>query len=373
MAATRSPTLRPTLPALTGVRFLAALAVVTHHFARPANPYLKAANEHGFIGVTLFFILSGFILTYTYFSEPGSMKGSARMFWSARFARIYPMYLVAMVLMAPLVLAWSTSGHAWQSGLAAFVLVQAWISVGFCEWNPPGWSLSAEAFFYLIFPLAIKALSACSRRRMIGLLVLFWAAALTAPIIYLVNGAVDRDFWMFNPLVRLPEFLMGMTVGVLWMERDDKQFVLPKLTAEISLAVLLAVLCIPMHEAYVMNGACAPLMLLIILGLANGEGLLARILSTKFLVVLGGASYSLYIIHWPVWYEARSVLEKLHVRLDPNSTFWLITLGVLIPASYICFRYIEEPVNKTLRKRFSSMLPQVPTTELGPPEATASQ
>jgi peptidoglycan/LPS O-acetylase OafA/YrhL len=122
-----------------------------------------------------------------------------------------------------------------------------------------------------------------------------------------------------------------------------------------------------------MNGACAPLILLIILGLAIGEGPLARILSTKFLVVLGGASYSLYIIHWPVWYETKSVLEKLPLRLDPNTVFWVITLGVLIPASCVCFKFIEEPVNKALRKRFASMLPQAPETKLGPPEFTAPQ
>lgn len=346
---------RPTLAALTGVRFLAALAVVAHHFARPANLYLDAANEHGFIGVTLFFILSGFILSYTYFSGPGTMKGTARLFWSARFARIYPMYLVAMVLMAPVILAWDTSGHQWQPGLAALALVQAWISVPMCAWNPPGWSLSAEAFFYLLFPLAIKAVSAGSRGRMIALLGLFWAASLVAPGVYLIHGTVDRDFWMFNPLVRLPEFLIGVTAGALWMQRDGTGVVLPKYTAEISLAALVAVLCIPMHEAWVMNGACAPLILPMILGLAAGRGPLARILGTRLFVMLGGASYSLYIIHWPLWYEAKWLLAKLHLNPDSDTVFWIITVGVLIPASCLCFRFIEEPANKRLRRRFSSV------------------
>ena len=345
---------RPTLAALTGVRFLAALAVVAHHFAHPANIYLDAANEHGFIGVTLFFILSGFILSYTYYSGPGTMKGSARLFWAARFARIYPMYLVAMVMMAPIVLRWSTSGHQWQSGLAALALVQAWISVAMCEWNPPGWSLSAEAFFYLLFPLVLRSVSAGSRGRMIALLSMFWAASLAAPTMYFIHGTIDRGFWMFNPLVRLPEFLIGVTAGALWMQRGGAGIVLPKYTAEVSLAALLAVLCVPMHEAWVMNGACAPLILPMILDLATGRGPLARILGTRLLVVLGGASYSLYIIHVPLWQEAKWLLAKLHLDPDPDMAFWIITVGVLIPASWLCFRFVEEPVNKQLRRHFSS-------------------
>jgi peptidoglycan/LPS O-acetylase OafA/YrhL len=270
------------------------------------------------------------------------------------------MYLVAMLLMAPVVLTWSSYGHLWQSGLAAAALVHAWLPLDYCEWNPPGWSLSAEAFFYLLFPLAIKAVSTQSRARMLGLLMLFWAASLTAPVLYAVHGSIERDFWMFNPVVRLPEFLLGVTAGVLWMRDERIRDVLPAYTAEISLAVLSGILCIPMNQGYVMNGACAPLILLMILDLATGRGPLARLLGTRLFVVLGGASYSLYIIHWPVWYEAKFVVGRLVPGLAPTTAFWLITLGVLIPASWVCFRFIEEPLNKRLRRQFASMSMPVP-------------
>jgi peptidoglycan/LPS O-acetylase OafA/YrhL len=104
-----------------------------------------------------------------------------------------------------------------------------------------------------------------------------------------------------------------------------------------------------------MNGACAPLILPMILGLAAGRGPLARILGTRLFVMLGGASYSLYIIHWPLWYEAKWLLAKLHLNPDSDTVFWIITVGVLIPASCLCFRFIEEPANKRLRRRFSSV------------------
>jgi peptidoglycan/LPS O-acetylase OafA/YrhL len=358
---------RPALPALTGIRFLAAFAVVAFHFAEPANAYIRAANRHGFIGVSLFFILSGFILAYTYCSEPGAMKGTSAMFWAARFARIYPMYLVAALVMAPIIVAWSKSGHVWWSGLAAVTLSQAWLGTALCEWNPPGWSLSAEFFFYLLFPLSLRFISRLGSGALSGLLLLLWAASLTAPAIYVITGAVDRDFWMFNPLVRLPEFLIGVTAGVLWMQRDRGSLQLPAYMAEFSFVVLLAVLCIPMNEAYIMNGACAPLITLIILGLAAGQGPMARLLGTKIFVALGGASFSLYILHWPVWHGVKAVLDRMHLSLDANVMFWLITLAVLLPASYVAFHFIEEPINKYLRTRFSARLARTPpTAQSGP-------
>jgi peptidoglycan/LPS O-acetylase OafA/YrhL len=342
---------RPQLPALTGVRFLAAFAIVAHHFSNPKNTFAKAAVDHGLIGVSLFFILSGFILAYTYYAGPGSIKGTHRQFWFARFARIYPMYVIGMIAMAPLILAWGDKTQIAYSGLAGITLVQAWLPFSMRGWNPPGWSLSAEAFFYVLFPFAIKEISTLRRRSMIALLLLCWLASLIAPAIYVHEGAIDRDFWMFNPLVRLPEFLIGVIAGVLWMERDQTPFTLPTYTVELAGGALIAILCIPMNEAYVMNGTWAPLTTLVIVGLADGRGPVARLLGKTFFVTLGGASFSLYIMHWPLWYEAKAVASRLHLDANSHVGFWAITLGILIPASYVCFRFIEEPANRFLRAR----------------------
>lgn len=342
---------RPQLPALTGVRFLAAIAIVAHHFLAPENAYAKAAIEHGLIGVSLFFILSGFILTYTYYAGSGRIKSTYRQFWRARFARIYPMYVVAMIAMAPLMLAWGERTKIVYSGLGGIALIQAWLPFSMRDWNPPGWSLSAEAFFYLLFPFAVNAISTLHRRAMIALLLFCWIASLIAPAIYVHEGTIDRDFWMFNPLVRLPEFLIGVIAGALWVQRDRAPLTLPTYTVELAGGVLIAILCIPMNEAYVMNGTWAPLTTLVIAGLADGRGPVARLLSKRFFVVLGEASFSLYIMHWPLWHEARTAANRLHLDANSQAGFWGITLGVLIPASYLCFRFIEEPANRFLRAR----------------------
>jgi peptidoglycan/LPS O-acetylase OafA/YrhL len=351
---TTSTARRPTLPALTGIRFFAALAVLAHHFASPTNRYIAAANEHGIVGVTLFFILSGFILSYTYLISPGEIKATHRQFWAARFARIYPMYVVAFLIMAPLILAWSKSGHVWWSGLAALTLTQAWLGIGLCEWNPPGWSLSAEAFFYFLFPFLVKPVSRLGRGAMMGLLAACWVASLAATATYAATGAVDRNVWLFHPVLRLPEFLLGMTGGVLWLGLDARSKAVFRYAAEIGTVLLLGVLCIPMHEAWVMNGALAPFFLLLIFGLAAGSGPMARMLSHKAFVLLGGASFSLYIIHWPMWYGTKLIVDRLHLHVGTMATFWLITVAVIVPASIVCFKLVEEPVNKRLRRWFAS-------------------
>src|SRR3954451_12303223 len=97
--------LRPRLSALTGLRFVAAAHVVGYHYLRQAFSTAPAALQNVLAGgdaaVSLFFVLSGFILTYTYVEQAPRL--GARAFWGARFARIYPVYLLAFLAIAPLV------------------------------------------------------------------------------------------------------------------------------------------------------------------------------------------------------------------------------------------------------------------------------
>src|SRR5215475_10169980 len=92
---------RPRLPALTSLRFFAALHVVTFHLYTmhiTAGPvWYQRLSSIGYVGVGLFFVLSGFILVYTY----AGRSWTARSFWQARFARIYPAYLFSLSVTAP--------------------------------------------------------------------------------------------------------------------------------------------------------------------------------------------------------------------------------------------------------------------------------
>src|SRR5690242_18897656 len=105
------------LPALTGVRFLAAAQMVVLHYGLQnmvgSPDWLRAMVGAGGVGVQLFFVLSGFILTYTYQAQDG-LRGTWRRFWWARFARIYPLYLLSLVVLVPLEL---RAGENMRSGI----------------------------------------------------------------------------------------------------------------------------------------------------------------------------------------------------------------------------------------------------------------
>ena len=115
----------------------------------PLPHALETFLSHGYLAVGLFFLLSGFILAYTY---DGNIDGHANRvrFWEARFARIYPVYLLSLVM------AFAFAGELALGTRAAVVaMVQAWNPFNpdmAGAWNYPAWTLSAEAFFYICFP-----------------------------------------------------------------------------------------------------------------------------------------------------------------------------------------------------------------------------
>ena len=212
---------RRTLPALTGVRFFAAFYVVLFHglpwlrqrFLLPGALQIFLGN--GYLAVTLFFILSGFILAYTY---DGQIDGNTNRlhFWEARFARIYPVYFLSLVLAF-----WFERGLSFGTRTVVLLMVQTWNPrtpelTG--AWNYPAWTLSVEAFFYLCFPFLLPWMSRRSCRT------LFWIMGLMLAICVAVHtpiqglGDLDCSSPLANivplPLLRIPEFLLGMAIGL---------------------------------------------------------------------------------------------------------------------------------------------------------------
>jgi peptidoglycan/LPS O-acetylase OafA/YrhL len=164
VAATASGSLarvRPAISALTSVRFFAALYVAIFHWAKMnrhggwPTPIRNAAFT-GYIGVPMFFVLSGFILSYNYAPDERRPNIDRRGFWAARFARIYPVYLLGLVIAFPFFLkdlskaALLNVAHVSLIGGTATTLTQAWSPATACKWNCPGWTLSVEAFFYAV-------------------------------------------------------------------------------------------------------------------------------------------------------------------------------------------------------------------------------
>lgn len=360
-----SPALKPNLTALTGLRFFAALDVVLYHFARPQLPHgaypLKNVIGAGYTAVSLFFLLSGFLLSYSYLTGDGTLRGSRRNFWVSRFARIYPAYLLGFLLAAPTDVLLSLRANHFvvavakllTSAFLVLTLQQAWTPWTAWAWNFPSWSVSVEAFFYLVFPWIGPRLARVRASACVPLAVGLWALSLCAPtVLYLLKGPTGppqlgdhlQMAVEFTPLLRLPEFAIGILLGRAY---TSGHFVrlrwrpLPLLAAGLILAVM--AFCPSLPHAFLAGGLLTPLFAVLIVTLAHGEGMLAALLSWPLLVLLGEASYGIYILQIPISYVLRRPPPMASVRL---LTFYCITLIVV---SVLSFKFVESPLRVAIK------------------------
>ena len=300
------------LPALTSIRFLAALHVALYHMVRPFSlwgPFTGIAAA-GYTGVSFFFLLSGYILTYSHAAdgrhpEPGA--AFRRRFYFARFARIYPAYLVAL-LFAGYIL--RVQFHPLSHGLAFvadLLLVQTWSLRMVSFFNVPAWSVSSEVFFYAVFPWVVFALRPASRKRALLGVAAFWLLAMAMPVISLLyapqeawhEGAGLFAFWVRRfPLFALPEFLAGISLGWFYVRFRPSARTALWLSAGGAAGLLIALYFADDLPAILLhNGLLLPLYALLLVGLSESTWL-SRALAARPLVVLGEASYALYLTHF---------------------------------------------------------------------------
>jgi len=358
------------LNALTGLRFIAAVNVVFYHFVRPTLPSwtypLSNIVGAGYVSVSLFFLLSGFILSFSYLETSGKMRGTSWNFYVSRFARIYPAYLVAFLLAAPSNIL--TSFHVNHLGVAigklltgAFLVLtlqQSWTPWTAWYWNFPAWSISVEAFFYLVFPWIGPRLTRLRPAWCISTACGLWLLSLCAPMaLYLFHGAtgapgLNDHLQMaveFNPLLRLPEFLIGILLG-----RAYKLGLLPQLSSSIfsnlSATSVMAILafCPFIPHPLLANGLLIPLFAILIYSLAAGNGPLANGLSRPPMILLGEASFGLYILQIPI--ALALGLPPPHNSLRTFAIYFV----VLISTAILSWRFVESPLRICIRRWFST-------------------
>ncbi len=216
---------RRSLKALTGIRFFAAFYVVVFHTR--VGQLLYDHGHHaagnfffnGFLAVPLFFLLSGFILAYTYEGQI-EQPGDHRRFWEARFARIWPVYAVSLLMSSIPSFTFPPLGKA----LAAICMVQAWNPFDPAMagvWNFVCWTLSVVAVFYIVFPWFQTWLEERSSRTQLltvaGMLLL--CVAINSASRTLGYTLVGAWRWIPIPLPHVPEFFTGVGLGNLYLRR----------------------------------------------------------------------------------------------------------------------------------------------------------
>jgi peptidoglycan/LPS O-acetylase OafA/YrhL len=373
------------LIALEGLRFLAMFHLFLFHrvpVGREALPeWFNAIQLNAHYSTSIFFILSGFILAYVYTTPEHGLKIKDSDFWSRRFWRIYPIHVIASTAYLPLYL-FGTKSYPITDVLATLVpnllLVHAWIP-GFPDpiFNVVSWSISVLVFWYAFFPALARRFSQAPVAKIITAMGLAWVLCLIPPILYISlglgesqNGMIYRHLLYTNPIIRFPEFIIGIFAGLLFLRRKAPfpRWLEPA-TMLASVAALLS--CNFLPWALTHNGLFAPLQALLIAVVGASSGLFARAFSWKPLQMLGASSLTFYFLNMPLYeYISRiasvgmilvsfqpgsfSEVRKLFVEkpysLEQDVALYLISAVLTYAAATVIHFRIFEPVTRRLQK-----------------------
>lgn len=354
------------IEALTFLRFIAAAIVVVFHYgqatdlAREGGSFVTAGPQM----VSFFFTLSGFVLMAAYYRPTGQGRSLAD-YYRSRFARIAPVYLLSLLAMA-LMVEWK-GGNTPGAFLLNALFLQSWFPPHASAFNPPGWSLSVEAFFYLTFPFIVWVLhvSKIPATRFAGIAVTFFVFSQAVLVNLLNNGfyagfpSISHDLIFYFPLSHYCSFLLGVAGGYLLCTRPA-ELARPGIgRAGFMAFMLLLVYVLIAHETTLTRwlGVQLPFgasfhslaFIVLILSIAAADNRLTRLLSLRPLVILGEASYGLYILQDPV----RVLFDRYvapRAGLSQDGTFYVYA-GLLLAASIASFYWIERPVKLLLSSR----------------------
>jgi peptidoglycan/LPS O-acetylase OafA/YrhL len=338
------------LEQLTFSRFLAAISIVIYHYGLHFFPFnslplaglLQSAN----LGVSYFFILSGFVMIIAY-GRRGELD--AVDFWKQRFARIYPVYFLSLSLC--LLFNINSDIRGYSSVLLNVFAIQAWYPGKVLTFNFPAWSISVEFFFYAIFPFLLN--SVYSRRKLrtylIPIAILFILTQVITqflnvqPSYHLQQGKMD--FLFYFPLLHLSQFLVGNLAGLFFIHKFKRR-------RNYDFLIVLVVLCtvfllISRTSLLLSNGLMAFVFVPLILLLSANTGWITKVFKQRPLVYLGDISFTVYILQVSVhqWFE----LVGKRLQLSPGTEFFAYLFTLLV-VSALCYSFFEMPARKLIKE-----------------------
>lgn len=321
------------MPALTGIRFFAIFHIFLFHmwtlydlekpegFSTLVNgfadlpPTLVTFLSHGWLSTSFFFLLSGFILAYLYWTPAGTLSTTKKAFWLKRALRIYPVHLLIMLVTMVIMV-----GHYLQSDMSLFkmlgtailtlTLTQAWVPPAVPIWSWPTWTLSALIFLYLAMPWLMSRLARLTPKQQWALLAAMPAISLIPTTVYafIVPAGTDPGLnWTIflgsTPLFWVPHFVAGMLLSRLLGISRFTGFIPSAPTwfawGDLALIAVIVIACIPGIEEplkyFLRHGLIMPLYMAVIVDLARGRGLAARLFSLPGTGFLGETGFSIFI------------------------------------------------------------------------------
>jgi len=359
------PADKPDFPALTGLRFLAASLVMFGHLGNEAFYGFTLELFEYRHAVSFFFVLSGFVLASAYPAVEG--KSERLRFWILRAARLWPTHLFILAAMLTAFGNWPSDGGGWTVLSTNALLVQSWLLVDSLPYtyNSPAWSISTELAFYLAFPFFVGY---ARRNPWTTLWLAFgWIAGLLAFCAGSGMPAGDTpglDAWEFLyawPPVRFAEFLSGMAAYFIAarLPRRDRTTASATARESAALALCLAAMVattgiadaqvLGEHASFWLRHAGAyPAFALLMIVFHERSGRVSSALSARWLVLLGNASFALYLVHRPIleW------MFRTHgewARLNPGAGIAAFALSS-VAASLAIHLLLDDPLRKSARR-----------------------
>ena len=355
------------LPSLTGIRFYAALFIYLAHIR--AIPGMKAfigapwLIDAGHIGVSFFFVLSGFILTYNYadlFRDGVSARDYGRFVWD-RLTKIYPVHFLATVVVLPISILSPRLQIDWRAVPVHLGLLQClWPSTvpSFYEQlNVPSWSISCEWFFYVLAPVTIF-LAFGHRRRWVALTAMAAYLCGLGIVLWQGNDAAREYFLTYFAPTRFAEFMVGIFLARVFLNSSTATL------ARFSNSLLaLGIVLVVAAEIFRRDVAWplparllyAPGSGLFIMGLASCRGRFAVHLSRPTVNRLGAATFALYLTHEPLIRAVKGVCLYLGWSVGSWPAALAVTLGmfaVVQTAALLVYFFYELPLQNRLRRLF---------------------
>lgn len=355
---------------LTSLRFFAALMVfcshlrlsIEYHSPIPFFEFIwNGVFYEGYIGVTFFFILSGFILTYSYNSLFQSEKISRQKFLFLRFARIYPTHLLLLILaicMNPF------SVHSFAPLITNALLLQSTVPSEqfYFSFNAVSWSISSEYIFYLLFPFFIVI----PQKKLFKIMLSWLITTIFLILISLNYNFLINAHWFFYifPGTRLLDFLTGILLAKAFMA--DKSIIRTQpnwifhLAEPLSIFLLIFFVYIALKQnipqVYRFDLFYILPMSLVILTFAYEKGFLSKLLTSRIFVFLGEISFAIYMFHQLIF----SIIPRhfplsmfSDAVLPPKTMLAIVMLSVTLGIASLSFLCFEKPINRMLRHQMN--------------------
>ncbi len=356
---------------LTFTRFWALLLVFIYHGG--VNFYIGAINKFPVSPILLsapsavgyLYVLSGFVMSLVYFrpKEKFDILG----YWTARFVRIYPLYIISFLLVAYYYADYIVRIKP-QKVLANIFVLQAWWPPYSQSFNYASWSMTVEFFFYAIFPFFVLWAYRQSTKKLIWVSLIFWTISQVVHYVLWIGYFPEWElFIVYFPLFHLNSFIVGV-VGGIWFVREAQE---KEINQRVNLVVIFGSLVLVAaylilsgvfpqlpHNLQPMAGLLSPFYIVFIVALALDKTVLSRILSHRWLVVLGETAFALYILHVPVIWIYERALFSSNIS-DPHLIFEITYLPLMILTGLIAYYFIDPPIRNWMRnmmKRISMPL-----------------